>query len=102
MSGYTEGPTLHPHELPWPTQWEANPDIDDGHAHRWQRVHLLADGQHRRFEEDVVRCDLCLAPRCGESTDTDPCMERRHHTDLHIHLSGGWRPLGDILPEEGP
>ena len=100
MSGYTEGPTLQPWQSPWPLQWESNPAIDDGHAHRWERVHLLADGQHRRFEEDVVRCAAiyCHAPRCGESTDEDPCMERRHHRDLHIHLSGGWRPLGDLLP----
>jgi hypothetical protein len=100
--GYHEGPTLSPIEAPWPTMWEQDPHIDDGHPHEWEKVHLIGDGQHRRFTEDVVRCRMCSAPRCGNSTDRDPCMERRHHVDLHIHLKGGWRTLGDLLPSDAP
>jgi hypothetical protein len=29
-------------------------------------------------------------------------MERRHHPDLHIHFSGRFRPVGDLLPEDQP
>lgn len=109
--GCTEGPTLAANEKPWPLGWEwewgwnkAESDcrkpavrIDDGHAHQWEVCHLLADGQRRVREESVVRCSTCHAPRCGDSSDPDPCMERRHHDGLHIHLSGMFRPLGDIL-----
>lgn len=97
--GYRDGPTLAPDVPPWPLSWEQDPRIDDGHAHSWEKVHLIADGQRRRFEEDVVRCAVCSVPRCGGSTDRDPCMERRHHLDLHIHLSGGWRTIGDYPPK---
>lgn len=102
ITNYSIGPTLQPDEPPWQLMWEQDPRIDDGHAHQWQRVHLIADGQRRRFEEDVIRCATCHVPRCGGTaeTDADPCMERRHHRDMHIHLSGGFRPLGDLLREE--
>jgi hypothetical protein len=97
MSGYTVGPTLPPEAAPWPTWWEQT--ADDSCAHEWERCHLLADGKRRAFAEDVIRCRLCLVPRCGHSEDSDPCMERRHHTGLHIRLSGTWEPLGG-LPDE--
>jgi hypothetical protein len=99
---YGDPTSLQPWQAPWAPTWESDPAVDNGHAHRWRLVHLTADGQHRRFTEDVVRCDLCHAPRCGDSTDPDPCMERRHHPDLHIHFSGRFRPVGDLLPEDQP
>lgn len=100
INNYAAGPTLQPRERPWPYLWESDPQIDDGHAHEWQRVHLIGDGKARRHTEDVIRCAVCRAPRCGDSTDFDPCMERRHHDGLHIHLSGMFRPVGDLLAEE--
>ena len=100
MSGYTIGPTLTPSEDPWPLRWESDPRIDDGHAHDWESVLLEGDGQHRRYTEEVVRCRHCHAPRCGESQDEDPCMERRHHRSLHIYLSGRFEPLGGYLRED--
>jgi len=98
MAGYKVGPTLTPDEQPWPTLWEQDPRIDDGHPHEWESVLLGAD--HRRVEE-VVRCATCNAPRCGSSTDPDPCMERRHHRGLHFYLSGGYEPVGGYLPDAG-
>lgn len=95
MSGYKVGPTLAPGEPPWPVGWEQDPRVDDGHAHDWETVLLGAD--HRRVEE-VVRCAVCHAPRCGHSRDTNPCMERRHHRGLHIHLNGACDPVGGYLP----
>jgi len=100
VSGYVDGPTLRPDQEPWPLQWESDPRIDDGHAHQWERITLLADGRRRRFEEEVVRCAACRAPRCGHSNDRDPCMERRHHRDLHVYLSGQFAPLGGYLRPE--
>lgn len=97
--GYILGGSLPPDVPPWPLRWESDPRIDDGHAHEWECVLLQADGRRRRFVEEVVRCAACHAPRCGGSTDDDPCMERRHHRDLHVYLSGWFRALGDLLPD---
>jgi hypothetical protein len=94
--GYIIGPNLPPDVRPWDYQWESDPRIDDGHAHEWELVLLEGDGERRRFTEEVVRCRCsnCHAPRCGDSRDEDPCMERRHHRGLHIYLSGMFEPLG--------
>ena len=97
MPGYRIGPTIPADESPWPIQWEQDPRIDDGHAHDWENCLLAADGQHRTRIEEVVRCAVCLVPRCGHSIDEDPCMERRHHTGLHFYLSGGYEPVGGLL-----
>lgn len=100
MPGYDDGPTLLPQDPPWSIGWEQDPRLDDGHAHHWERCRLIGGNQYRREDEDVVRCRTCHAPRCGSSRDDDPCMERRHHRYMHIHLSGGFRPIGDLLPRE--
>lgn len=97
MPGYQVGPTLAPDEPPWPTGWEQDPRIDDGHAHDWETCLLAADGRKRTRVEEVVRCSVCHAPRCGHSIDPDPCMERRHHRGLHVYLSGRYEPIGGYL-----
>lgn len=84
MTGYRVGPILKPGEPPWPTRWEDDPTIDDGHAHDWETCLLGAPTDHRRVEE-VVRCAVCSAPRCGSSTDPNPCLDRRHHRGDHTH-----------------
>jgi len=93
MSGYTEGPTLAHDEKPWPIMWEQ--EVDETCAHEWERC-LLLDGRQRCAMENVVRCRLCHVPRCGHSEDEDPCIERRHHDGMHIHLSGKFEPLGGL------
>ena len=118
--GYMVGPTLEPGELPWPIGWEWewgwNPDepdkrrravrIDDGHAHDWELVtippHPVTPMMPMMPTERVVRCATCHVPRCGHSTDRDPCMERRHHNGLHITLHGTFEPVGGYLRDEQP
>lgn len=94
-AGYKVGPTLPPTEPPWPVTWEQDPRIDDGHAHDWETV-LLLPGPQRGRGDEVVRCARCHAPRCGHVHDPDPCMERRHHTGLHLYLSGSYEPVGGV------
>lgn len=93
MSGYTEGPTLQHDEPPWPLMWEQS--VDETCAHEWERC-LLLSGRQRYEQQHVIRCRLCHVPRCGHSADPDPCMERRHHRSVHIHLSGLFEPLGGL------
>lgn len=97
MSGTVNGPVLPPDAAPWPVGWEQDPRIDDGHEHEWELVVLLGDGERRVRHELVVRCAVCLAPRCGSSSDADPCMERRHHGGLHFTESGQVGPVGGTL-----
>lgn len=99
MSGYSIGPTLAPGERPWPICWEQEPGIDGTHTHSWECV-LLGATEGQRVEE-VVRCSACLVPRCGSSTDEDPCMERRHHTACHRYLSGRTEHMGGIASRCG-
>ncbi len=94
MSGYVVGPMLAAGEDPWPIQWESS--VDESCAHEWQIV--TTSDWRGRPAESVVRCAVCHVPRCGHSTDADPCMERRHHNSLHIYLSGRFEPLGGLLP----
>ena len=97
MTGYKIGPTIPATELPWPYLWEQDPKIDDGHAHDWECCLLAADGLHRVRIEEIVRCAVCLAPRCGHSGDDNPCMERRHHQGLHFYLDGAYEPVGSAI-----
>lgn len=68
---------------PW-GRWEQDPMVDLC-DHVWERARLGTS-------EIVIRCRRCQAPRCGDSTDTDPCMLRRHHREgsggcEHVDLS---------------
>lgn len=96
-AGCTPGPDVHDWEV-FPLMWERDPRIDDGHAHEWQLIHRFRPDGRTDCGEFYVRCAVCLCPRCGYSQDEDPCMERRHHRGLHIHLSGAFRFLGDLEP----
>lgn len=100
MTGYRVGPVLAPDEDPFSNagvpSWEQDPAIDDGHAHTWESVLLQADGRRRSRMEEGVRCSSCHAPRCGHSTDPDPCMLRRHHAVSHVTLAGR------VVPKGGP
>lgn len=92
--GWVKGPTLTHSERPWPIMWEQL--IDDSCAHLWERC-LLLHGPERARTEFVIRCAKCHVPRCGHSQDDDPCMERRHHSGVHIYLSGWFEPLGGVV-----
>ena len=93
LRGYRVGPMLAAGVDPWPLRWESS--VDESCAHEWEIV-TMPEWRGRRAA-NVIRCATCHAPRCGHSTDDDPCMERRHHDGLHIYLSGRYEPLGGIL-----
>lgn len=96
--GYWLGPNLPPGEVPWPLFWEQQPNLDDC-LHVWERVTINRPHAHNG-PEPVVRCRVCSAPRCGHSTDADPCMERRHHRTVHLTLHGSFEPVGGYLKGE--
>jgi len=92
--GYWIGPTLEVGEDPWPLFWERTPNLDDC-LHEWERV--VVRYRYQRPDEPCVRCRKCSAPRCGDSDERDPCMERRHHRTTHLTLSGRFEPVGGYL-----
>jgi hypothetical protein len=95
VAGYVGGPIIPATEDPWPVMWEQDPLIDNGHGHIWESCLLEADGKHRVRIDEVVRCMVCHAPRCGNALrDPDPCMERRHHRGDHRYLSGRTEKVG--------
>jgi hypothetical protein len=85
--------TIHPQHACDPN-WEQNPRTDDGHAHDW---HMVVIAPRPGRTEAMTVCRVCTAPRCGHTFDEDPCLERRHHSGLHIYESGRFEPLGGIL-----
>jgi len=87
--GYSIGPTLAADERPWPIGWESH--VDEACPHDWELVLLAADGRRRVHVEECVRCELCHVPRCGHSTDEDPCDLRRHHSGDHLPRSEAWK-----------
>lgn len=94
--GYHAGPTLAPNEDPWPIGWEQDQKADEC-SHRWECVTVR---RYAHAPEPVVRCIECNTPRCGHSDDRDPCMERRHHSTVHVFLSGWFEPVGGTLRPE--
>lgn len=94
--GYWTGPTLEVGESACPMLWEQRDGLDDC-PHVWERVVIRFHGQ--RDDEPMVRCRNCASPRCGDSTDVNPCMERRHHRTVHIRLDGEFDPVGGYLRE---
>lgn len=93
--GYWIAPDLPAGEPPWPVGWEQRDN--DTCLHQWERVVITT---RRHDPEPVVRCRECHVPRCGSSTDHDPCMERRHHRTVHLRLSGKFDPVGGYLTDE--
>lgn len=81
---------------PWPIDWEQRPEKDTC-AHQWEH-HLTPNGAYGK-PEWVARCKVCHTPRCGHTTDRDPCMERRHHDGIHIYASGEFQPVGGYLKD---
>jgi hypothetical protein len=61
-------------------------------VHRWWvfRIGDVLDCERsgRDPEERMVICRGCFVPRCGYTTETDPCVLPRHHPELHLMASG--------------
>jgi hypothetical protein len=63
-------------------------------VHDWW-IFRLADVMHpdwmrgrRDQDERMVVCRSCWVPRCGYTTEVDPCILPRHHREAHITQSG--------------
>lgn len=58
-------------------------------AHNWITLRLGDVLENPRDpDERMVICSGCFAPRCGYSTEADPCILPRHHRELHLSASG--------------
>lgn len=61
-------------------------------AHRWWifRIGDVLDCEFngRDPDERMVICQGCYVPRCGHTTEDDPCILPRHHPELHLTASG--------------
>lgn len=57
--------------------------------HRWEVVRV-GDVVAHPYEPDELHviCRGCFVPRCGHSTETNPCMLPRHHAELHAYADG--------------
>ena len=86
-------------DRPFPNGWETRPNLDD-HGHTWESVYTESRPGH--FVE-VDRCVTCHCPRC-DTHDGYPegrCVERRHHSEVHIFEGRGtFAPVGGYLSEE--
>lgn len=61
-------------------------------AHRWWifRIGDVLDcgWSGRDPNEMMVICRGCYVPRCGHTTEENPCILPRHHPELHFHADG--------------
>lgn len=57
--------------------------------HNWI-VLRLGDVLENPYDPDerMCICSGCFAPRCGYTTEEDPCILPRHHDELHLTASG--------------
>jgi hypothetical protein len=52
--------------------------------HHWVTLRLGDVLQHPRDpDERMVICSGCYVPRCGHSTESNPCLLPRHHEEDH-------------------
>lgn len=84
--GCEPGPNLPVGQAPFAFGWEGAAFVDACEHQVWE--HVLAQPDSTGVgNEVVVRCRACHAPRCGHSTDEDPCMRLRHHGDTVVMKS---------------
>jgi hypothetical protein len=63
--------------------------------HRWEVVRVGDAVAHPHNPDGVmVFCRGCFVPRCGHTTEDDPCMLPRHHREDHVTASGRSWPVG--------
>lgn len=64
--------------------------------HRWMTLRMGDVHPHPyRPDELIVVCQNCLVPRCGHTTEDNPCMLPRHHMTAHVHADGTETPCGN-------
>lgn len=79
-------------------------------THKWWefRIGDVIDCERsgRNPDECMVICQGCYVPRCGYTTEANPCMLPRHHRELHLFADGSvedatvW-PGSDKPPHSG-
>lgn len=85
-------------ERPFPIMWEQSPNAD-GCTHVWETV---SAEQYPGHFVTVDRCETCHTPRCDSTNEATQCLERRHHSTLHIYPNGYFEPVGGYLRPESP
>lgn len=75
--GAVQGPILAVGTPPFAKGWQQSPVVATCPHLVWE--HVLVTTTDGRGNEVCIRCKFCQAPRCGHSTDVDPCMLVRHH-----------------------
>jgi hypothetical protein len=57
--------------------------------HRWHVARVIdMKPEHEDPDELMAICMGCFVPRCGYTTETNPCMLPRHHECLHLFADG--------------
>jgi hypothetical protein len=64
--------------------------------HKWFviRVNDVHPGCSTDPEELMAICQNCFVPRCGYTTDLNPCMLPRHHQEPHLFADGKTLAVG--------
>lgn len=66
--------------------------------HQWTVIRVIdAKPEHRDPEERMAICKGCFVPRCGYTTEPNPCMLPRHHPERHLYADGSMEP-NDVWP----
>lgn len=67
-------------------------EVEACRYHPWHRWTILRVGDVHEHaydpDERMVICQGCFVPRCGHSTEDNPCMLPRHHPELHRLADG--------------
>ena len=79
---------------PWVSVDALTPGVADC-DHRWVTVRV-GDVVRSCYDPDeqMVFCARCYAPRCGHTSDPNPCMEPRHHRTFHRYANGAREKVG--------
>jgi hypothetical protein len=72
-------------------------------AHKWIVLRMGDVHPHPHDPEELmVICRSCFVPRCGHTTDTNPCMLPRHHPERHLAADGSQEPADQWPGSEKP
>lgn len=90
-------------EHPFPHGWERSSAAEECY-HQWETVRVQTMPPNPNVPdriETVIRCEICHTPRCDRlDQDRTQCVERRHHSTVHIYPSGRFDPIGGYLRAE--
>lgn len=73
--------------------------------HRWWVFRLgdvIGPDRLRDPDERMVICRGCFVPRCGHTTEADPCILPRHHPERHLYESGAVETVAEWPGSDKP